>query len=48
VEKIHKQGETILGSIRGGFDKDKILDALKEKSINQVDFIGGGDTHKES
>jgi 6-phosphofructokinase 1 len=34
VKNIHKQGGTILGSSRGGFDKDKILDALEEKGIN--------------
>ncbi len=28
VSSIHKEGGTILGSSRGGFDEDKILNAL--------------------
>jgi 6-phosphofructokinase 1 len=28
VKNIHKEGGTILGSSRGGWDADKILDAL--------------------
>ena len=28
VKNIHKEGGTILGSSRGGFDADKILDSL--------------------
>jgi len=34
VKTIHKQGGTILGSSRGGFDADKMLDALQERGIN--------------
>jgi 6-phosphofructokinase 1 len=34
VKNIHKLGGTILGSSRGGFDADKIIDALQEKGIN--------------
>ena len=33
VKNIHKEGGTILGSSRGGFDADKILDSLLEKQI---------------
>ncbi len=33
VKNIHKEGGTILGSSRGGFDADKILDSLIEKKI---------------
>ena len=31
VKSIHKEGGTILGSSRGGFNADKILDALLAK-----------------
>jgi 6-phosphofructokinase 1 len=33
VKNIHRQGGTMLGSSRGGFDADKILDSLKERGI---------------
>ena len=46
VKNIHKFGGTILGSYRGGFDADKILDAIKEKNISQVFIIGGDGTHR--
>lgn len=36
VKTIHKLGGTILGSSRGGFDKEKIINSLKAKGINQV------------
>ena len=36
VKVIHKLGGTILGSSRGGFEKDKIIEVLKEKGINHV------------
>lgn len=36
VKSIHKLGGTILGSSRGGFDLQKIIDKLKEKQINHV------------
>ena len=35
VENIHHVGGTVLGSSRGGFDLDKILDFLHQKKINQ-------------
>ena len=44
VKNIHKLGGTILGSSRGGFDADKILNSLVEKGINQVYLIGGDGT----
>ena len=46
VKNIHKQGGTILGSSRGGFQADKILDAIAERKINQVYIIGGDGTHR--
>jgi 6-phosphofructokinase 1 len=46
VKNIHKQGGTILGSSRGGFDGEKILAALSERGINQVYVIGGDGTHR--
>lgn len=30
----HKLGGTILGSSRGGFDADKILDGIEKRGIN--------------
>jgi 6-phosphofructokinase 1 len=33
VKNIHKEGGTILGSSRGGFDADKILDSLQQQGI---------------
>ena len=46
VTHIHKSGGTILGSSRGGFDADKILDSFVEQGINQVYLIGGDGTHR--
>lgn len=46
VKNIHKDGGTILGSSRGGFDADKILDSLLAKQITQVYIIGGDGTHR--
>ena len=46
VKYIHKSGGTILGSSRGGFDADKILDSFVEQGINQVYLIGGDGTHR--
>mmetsp|Transcript_15521 Transcript_15521/g.15092 ORF Transcript_15521/g.15092 Transcript_15521/m.15092 type:complete len:239 (+) Transcript_15521:335-1051(+) len=45
-KSIHKLGGTILGSSRGGFDSDKILEALTRHGINQVYIVGGDGTHK--
>lgn len=36
VKAIHKLGGTILGSSRGGYQRDKIINILKEKGINHV------------
>lgn len=33
VKNIHREGGTILGSSRGGFDADKILDACVERNV---------------
>lgn len=46
VKFIHKAGGTMLGSSRGGFDADKILDSFVAKGINQVYLIGGDGTHR--
>lgn len=41
VENIHHQGGTVLGSSRGGFDLDKILDFINNRKISQLYVIGG-------
>lgn len=46
VKYIHKQGGTILGSSRGGFDADKMLDSLVRQGVNQVYVIGGDGSHR--
>ena len=46
VLHIHNQGGTILGSSRGGFDIDKIVDFIKKKNIRQLYVIGGDGTHR--
>jgi 6-phosphofructokinase 1 len=46
VEDIHHLGGTILGSSRGGFDMDKILNFLQHKKIKQLYVIGGDGTHR--
>lgn len=46
VENIHHEGGTILGSSRGGFDMDKILEFIKSKGIRQLYVIGGDGTHR--
>ena len=46
VKSIHKDGGTMLGSSRGGFEADKIIDSLLAKGINQVYIIGGDGTHR--
>jgi 6-phosphofructokinase 1 len=35
-----------LGSSRGGFDAQKIVDAVVAKGINQMYVIGGDGTHR--
>lgn len=46
VKGIHEKGGTILGSDRGGFDCDMIIQALIDQGINQLYAIGGDGTHK--
>ena len=46
VSDIHHQGGTILASSRGGFDVDKIIAFMQERSINQLYVIGGDGTHR--
>jgi 6-phosphofructokinase 1 len=42
VEHIHKDGGTMLGSSRGGFDLTKIVDSIETRNLSMV-FIAGGD-----
>ena len=46
VSHIHTLGGTVLGSSRGGFDSDKILNALVSRGINLLFVIGGDGTHR--
>jgi 6-phosphofructokinase 1 len=46
VVDIHHLGGTILGSSRGGFDSEKIIQAMKDNQINQVYVVGGDGTHR--
>lgn len=46
VSDIHKKGGSILGSSRGGFELNKIVDALVKNGINMLFIIGGDGTHK--
>lgn len=39
VKTIHHNGGTFLGTSRGGFDLEKIIDSLNDKRINQVTFF---------
>jgi 6-phosphofructokinase 1 len=34
VRNIHQEGGTILGSSRGGFDLNKIIDSIIEHGVN--------------
>lgn len=45
VKGVHSKGGTILGSSRGGFDLNKMIDALIEKGVNQLYCLGGDGTH---
>lgn len=40
------QGGTIFGSSRGGFNAEKIINAIVEKGINHLYVIGGDGTHR--
>eukprot|EP00904_Undaria_pinnatifida_P002128 jgi/Undpi1/11916/HiC_scaffold_4.g01615.m1 len=46
VELVQHEGGSILGSARGGFDLDKIIDFITENKINQLYIIGGDGTHR--
>jgi 6-phosphofructokinase 1 len=46
VANIHHEGGTVLGSSRGGFELEKILDFLKERNITCLFVIGGDGTHR--
>lgn len=46
VQDIHNKGGTIIGSSRGGFDLNKIVQSLVDNKINQLYVIGGDGTHK--
>lgn len=46
VESIHHQGGTILGTSRGGFEKDLILASIKRNRFNHIYVIGGDGTHR--
>lgn len=46
VANIHHEGGTVLGSSRGGFDIDKILDFLKSNKVSCLFVIGGDGTHR--
>lgn len=46
VDMCHHIGGSILGSSRGGFDANKIVDFLLKHGINQLYVIGGDGTHR--
>jgi len=46
VSDIHHDGGTVLGTSRGGFDREKILAFLKKYNISQLYVIGGDGTHR--
>lgn len=46
VEACHHVGGSILGSSRGGFDVEKIINFLLAHRINQLYVIGGDGTHR--
>ena len=46
VNELHSIGGSILGTSRGGFDGEKIVDELIARGINQVYAIGGDGTHR--
>ena len=39
VHDWHKKGGTVLETSRGGFDLDKIVDAIEKHGFNQVCFV---------
>lgn len=46
VDTCHHLGGSILGSSRGGFDAEKIIDFLLRHGVNQLYVIGGDGTHR--
>lgn len=46
VDDVHHHGGTVLGTSRGGFDAEKIVEWLKAKRVDQVYVIGGDGTHR--
>mmetsp|Transcript_68837 Transcript_68837/g.192182 ORF Transcript_68837/g.192182 Transcript_68837/m.192182 type:complete len:536 (-) Transcript_68837:493-2100(-) len=46
VKDIHQMGGSFLGSGRGGYDEERIVEFLKKEKINQVYVIGGDGTHR--
>ncbi|MFS8025482.1 putative 6-phosphofructokinase [Helianthus anomalus] len=44
VHNWHKRGGTVLETSRGGFDLDKIVNAIEDRGYNQVYIIGGDGT----
>jgi 6-phosphofructokinase 1 len=46
VRDIHLTGGTFLGTSRGGFSREKIINVLVEKGVNMVFAIGGDGTHR--
>ncbi|XP_028764807.1 ATP-dependent 6-phosphofructokinase 2 [Neltuma alba] len=44
VHDWHKKGGTVLETSRGGFDLEKIVDAIEKRGFNQVYIIGGDGT----
>lgn len=46
VSHIHVEGGTVLGSSRGGFDLQRILESLTANRINMVFVVGGDGTHR--
>ncbi|GMI58793.1 hypothetical protein ScalyP_jg4402 [Parmales sp. scaly parma] len=46
VENIHHTGGTILGSARGNFDMNEVINFIKHYSVNQLYIIGGDGTHR--
>ncbi|EXB64616.1 6-phosphofructokinase 2 [Morus notabilis] len=44
VRSWHKRGGTALETSRGGFDLEKIVDAIEDRGFNQVYIIGGDGT----
>jgi 6-phosphofructokinase 1 len=46
IRNLQFLGGTFLGSSRGGFDAQKMIDGLQRRGINQVYIIGGDGTQR--